>query len=151
MSIKLKLKKEIKMLRHLIIANNSGVALFHHSFCDKKLFDIQLISGYFDLLCRFSKSEMKASLKSFTVGKKRVIFYAHDSDIHIIFICKDVKYDEKSLLIFARRLIEDFLKSYKSELRDFNGQISIFRPFSKKVEELATIDLYGRDASKSPE
>ncbi|MFX1383257.1 MAG: hypothetical protein ACFFBP_12520 [Promethearchaeota archaeon] len=136
------------MIQEILILNKAGIALFYHSFTDRKILDIQIVASFIDLICRFTRGNLNVSLKSFTLKDRKIIFYSHKSGYHVVFICKIKPYKEKLFKNLADILIKKFLNLYKNELKDFNGEISTFRSFSQIVEQ--TINPKFLDMKKIP-
>ncbi|MBN1802951.1 MAG: hypothetical protein JW891_15690 [Candidatus Lokiarchaeota archaeon] len=130
-------------IQELLILNESGIALFHHRFSgDKNRLDIQLIASYFDLICRYVKNEMNASLKSFTLENQMVFFFSHESGLHLVFICNNDRIDIDLLNLLADITIENFIVLFKNKLKNFNGEISIFKSFSEIVEDIIKAKMW---------
>ncbi len=130
-------------IQELLILNESGIALFHHRFSEgKNRLDIQLIASYFDLMCRYAKSEMHASLKSFTLENQVVFFFSHESGLHLVFICNNERFDLDLLNTLADITIENFIVMFKKKLENFNGEISSFRQFSEVIEDIVNTKIW---------
>ena len=122
------------MIQELMIIDQAGIALFYHNFKNnERLEDEQTLASYFDIICRFTKREFKESLKSITLDNSIFFFYTHGSRFHLVLKCDNKEIDKLLLERFSETLIENFLKNYKDVLKDFNGEISHFKSFSKEI------------------
>ncbi|MFX1237741.1 MAG: hypothetical protein ACFFAS_11370 [Promethearchaeota archaeon] len=130
------------MIQEILILNQSGIALFHHSFSGQSQFDIQLIASYFDLICRYTKKKMHASLKSFTLEKHIIFFYSFSPGLHLVFICNNMELNMDILELLADLIMENFIVMFKDNLNKFNGEISVFRSFSHVVENIINIKTF---------
>jgi hypothetical protein len=137
------------MIQELMIINQAGIALFYYNISGKKIsVDQQSLAAYFDLICRFTKSKFKESLRILTLDNYVFFFFSHESGLHIIFKCDKQIFDKESLEKLAKILIEKFLEEYKDKLTNFNGEISPFYSFSDNVLKL--LDLIPKKAIKTP-
>lgn len=131
------------MIQEIIILSNTGIPLFCHNFQDNlnKNYNYQLIASYFDQICRFTKYGFKDSLNTLKMNKSVFYFYTHpQSHFHLIFKC-DSKIDQKKFkkkLIdkIANEIFEKFLNKFRTELMNFNGNVSNFKSFSEDIEQM---------------
>lgn len=123
------------MIQEIMILNKTGIALFYHNYIERKIHDIQIFASFFDLICRYTRKNLNTTLKSFTLQDRKIIFYSHKSGLHVVFICEKKPYKEKIFNYLADIIIEKFLRLYNKQLENFNGEISIFKPFSKVIEQ----------------
>jgi hypothetical protein len=128
------------MIQELIIINHAGIALFYHNFLNNDtLDDEQTLASYFDIICRFTKREFKESLKFLTLDSLIFFFYTHKSQYHLVLKCDNEEIDKLELEEFSEIIIDKFLKDYHDVLvKDFNGEISLFKSFSKEIENIIT-------------
>jgi hypothetical protein len=137
------------MINELMIINQTGIALFYHNFINNdKLKDEQSLASYFDVICRFTKREFKESLKMLSLDSFIFFFYTHKSNFHLVLKCDNKNIDKKVLESFSEAIIESFLTKYDKILGSFNGEISKFRSFSKKIMEI--LDSQFRNLRKTP-
>ena len=131
------------MIQEIIILYDTGVPIFCHNFSasSNEENNYQLIGSYFDQICRFAKYGFKESLT--TLKMKRSVFYfkTHPrTNFHLILKC-DSKVDnkklkKKSIDNIAVKIFDNFFVKFKSELMDFNGNITPFKRFSKDINEM---------------
>ena len=135
------------MIQEVMMINQAGIALFYHNFVNNdKLDDEQSLAGYFDIICRFTKREFKESLKMLTLDSFIFFFYNHRSGFHLVLKCDNKDIDKKQLELFSETIIETFLKKYKDFLKDFNGEISIFKSYSNDIIQI--LDTKFKDFKK---
>lgn len=122
------------MIQELMIIDQAGIALFYHNFVKQdRLEDEQTLASYFDIICKFTKREFKESLKLLTLDSFIFFFYTHKSQYHLVLKCDNKEIDKEQLEKFSETIIDNFLENYKDVLRDFNGEISHFKSFSKDI------------------
>lgn len=125
------------MIQELMLINQAGIALFYHNFINgENLEDEQSLASYFDIICRFTKREFKESLKMLTLDSFIFFFYTHRSDFHLVLKCDNKDIDKKQLEKFSETMIDNFLVKYREILKDFNGEISQFKSFSKDIIQI---------------
>ena len=125
------------MIQELMIINQAGIALFYHNFVNKdRIKDEQTLASYFDIICRFTKREFNESLNILTLDSFIFFFYTHSSSFHLVLKCDNKDIDKNQLQKFSKTIIDKFLINYNDFLEDFNGEISIFKPFSKEIEKI---------------
>ena len=133
------------MIQEIIVLSDTGIPLFFHDFLennDEENSNYQIIASYFDQICRFAKYGFKESITTLKMNKSVFYFYTHPtSHFHLILKCDskidDKKLKRKSIDLFAKEVFDRFLTKYKAVLRDFKGDISNFKPFSKDLKEMA--------------
>ena len=122
------------MIQELMIINQAGIALFYHNFINNEKFDDeQSIAGYFDVICRFTKQSFKESLKTLELDSFIFFFYTHKSNYHLVLKCENEKYNKDVLESISEKIVDKFLEKYKKELKDFNGETSLFTSFSEDI------------------
>ncbi len=125
------------MIKELMIIDQAGIALFYHNFKNNdKLDDEQSLASYFDIICRFTKNSFKESLKTLVLDSFIFFFYTHKSNYHLVLKCENEKYNKDVLESISEKIIKKFLLKYKKELKDFNGETSLFISFSEDVIEI---------------
>jgi len=131
------------LIQEIIILNNTGIPIFCHNFSGSSNEDnnYQLIGSYFDQICRFTKYGFKESLTTLKMKKSVFYFKTHPkTNFHLIVKC-DSKIDNKKLkkkLIdnIVVKIFDNFFFKFKSELMNFNGNITPFKSFSKELNEM---------------
>jgi len=131
------------LIQEIIILSNTGIPLFCHKFQDNlnKTYNYQLIASYFDQICRFTKYGFKESLNTLKMNKSVFYFYTHPhSHFHLILKCESKidqkKFKKKSVDKIAKEIFDKFLTKFRTELINFNGNISHFKSFSEDIEQM---------------
>ena len=126
-----------KMIREIMIIDQSGIALFYQNFINnERLEDEQSLASYFDIICRFTKQNFKESLKTLTLDSYIFFFYTHSSRYHLVLKCNNRVIDNDLLESISERIIEEFLERYNEVLKDFNGEISVFQSFTEVLSNI---------------
>ena len=126
----------IDIIQEFMITNQAGIAVFYYTLSESEDVDQQSLASYFDLILRFTKHNLKESLKSITLDDHIFHFYTHKSGLHLIFKCLNKQYDPDSLDSLAEKLVLNFLKIYKEKIENFNGEISNFSSFIDFITEV---------------
>ena len=130
------------MIEELMIIDQAGIALFYHNFINNdRLDDEQSLASYFDIICRFTKNSFKESLRTLVLDSFIFFFYTHKSNYHLVLKCENEKYNKDVLESISEKIIKKFLLKYKKELKDFNGETSLFISFSEDIIEILSHDL----------
>jgi hypothetical protein len=130
------------MIQELMIINDAGIALFYHNFINNnQLDDQQSLAGYFDIICRFTRSSFKESLRMLTLDSIIFFFYTHKSNYYLVFKCINKEIDHILLEDVAECIIDNFLTKYNEILKDFSGEISLFESFSETVKNIVSTKL----------
>ncbi|MFW9938103.1 MAG: hypothetical protein ACFFD5_10675 [Candidatus Thorarchaeota archaeon] len=131
------------MIQEIIILSNTGIPLFCHNFQENlsNNYNYQLIASYFDQICRFTKYGFKESLNTLKMDKSVFYFYTHpQSHFHLILKCESKidqnKFKKKSIDKIAEEIFEKFLNKFKTELRNFNGNVALFKSFSEDIAQM---------------
>ena len=125
------------MIQELMIINKAGLALFYHNFKkEDRNADEQSLAGYFDIICRFTKRNFKESLRLITLDSVTFFFFTHKSRYHLVLKCDNYKFDKNELEILSEMIIDEFVEKYSDILKDFNGDISLFKSFSTNIDDL---------------
>lgn len=131
------------MILELMIINQAGLALYYHNFNEEdKLGDEQSLASYFDIICRFTKRNLKESLKMLMLDSFIFFFYTHKSRYHLVLKCKNGNYVKKTLELISESIIEKFLEKFSSHLVEFNGEISLFKSFTAELTEITKSKNY---------
>jgi hypothetical protein len=116
------------LIQEIIILSDTGIPLFNYAIDDSfnKKYDYRLIASYFDQICRFTRHKFNQSLVTLKIGENEFHFYTSP----------DKKMKKKIVDQFAKEILDKFSSKFKMKLIDFNGNINIFKSFSKDVERL---------------
>ncbi|MFX0011474.1 MAG: hypothetical protein ACFE9R_14270 [Candidatus Hermodarchaeota archaeon] len=141
------------MIQEIMILNDKGIPIFHYSPDASPINDYNypLIASYFDQICKFTKFGFNESLNSLKMDKSIFYFYTHSaSKLHLILKCEGTTDESK----IKRRTIDDcaviifdkFITKFQNELKEFKGNITPFKSFSK---DLDTLIYFKKDSDSS--
>lgn len=128
-----------KLIQEIIFLSNTGIPLFNYAIDNSfnKEYDYRLIGSYFDQICRFTRYKFNQSLVTLKIGKNEFYFYTHpDKVCHLIIKTDNKKIKKKNVDQFAKDILDKFTSKFKMKLLDFNGNVNIFKSFSKDIEKL---------------
>jgi len=121
-----------------ILESDSGIKLLYKSFL-KTDADEDIVSGFLTAFNHFSEMEFKQSLDSIEMGGLRWI-YISEPKYNLLFVAAGTK--EMSTEILKSRLeviknafIKEFEKVWKKKGHNWDGDINIFNPFLKLIED----------------
>ncbi len=119
-----------------MITNQAGIAVFYYTLSENSTVDQQSLASYFDLIIRFTRHNLKETLKSISLENHIFYFYTHESGLNLIFKCLNEQFDSEMLESLAEKLIKNFLTIYKDKIDNFNGEVSNFTSFIDFVTEV---------------
>ena len=121
-----------------ILDSDSGITLLYKSHIDLMVNE-DLISGLLTALNQFTVVEFKQGIESVEMAGLRWV-YLEENEYNLLFIAADTK-DVNSEMLKARlsvikqSFVQEYIKS-KSQWEDFwTGNIELFIPFKKVIEE----------------
>ncbi|MEM1723611.1 MAG: hypothetical protein QXK43_07595 [Candidatus Jordarchaeales archaeon] len=118
------------MIRELFILKE-GVPIFAYEKGKGVLKEPLLSSGFMNAVYHLAKAELKEGINVIKMDDS-IICLKEIPPILIVVVCDD----EKEGKLFAERIGEEFLKEYGRTIEKWNGEISVFRDFHKKVDRL---------------
>ncbi|MFX1496756.1 MAG: hypothetical protein ACFFBH_04445 [Promethearchaeota archaeon] len=127
------------MIQEIIILSNTGIPLFNYTIDDNlnKKYDYRLIASYFDQICRFTRYKFNQSLVTLKIGKNEFYFYTSpDKVCHLVIKTDNKKMNKKTVDLFAKEILDKFSSKFKMKLIEFNGNINVFKSFTKDIERL---------------
>jgi hypothetical protein len=141
-----------------MILNDKGIPIFHYSSDASPIdnYNYPLIASYFDQICKFTKFGFKERLNSLKMDKSIFYFYTHPvSNLHLILKCEGTTDESK----IKRRAIDDcaviifekFITKFQNELKQFKGNVTPFKSFSKDLDTLINFKKDSDSSLISPE
>lgn len=118
------------MIRELLILKE-GVPIFTYGEKKGALKEPLLSSGFMNAAYQLAKAELKEEIKVIKMDDF-VVCLKEMPPILIVVVCDD----EKEGKLFAERVGEEFLREYGAIIENWNGEVSIFRDFYKKVDRM---------------
>ncbi|TXT67454.1 MAG: hypothetical protein BAJALOKI1v1_90026 [Promethearchaeota archaeon] len=126
------------MIRNIFIIKN-GLALvkLHFGECHSLKQVDNLIAAFISSLDSYSKKAMGASIKNITLGN--YIFYLMKDDLrsNLLYVCiLDNNDSDADVQFKMEKIAELFYNEFASVIENFNGEISRFGAFKKKLLEM---------------
>jgi len=122
----------------LVLYKGTGTCIFFKSFGSEGI-DPELISGFISAICSFGKDLVcQEELNEITYGDKMLLL----SDGEFIRIA--LVLSKKASIILRKNLmdfINEFEKSYASELPNWRGQLNVFRNAGRLVDEILSTSI----------
>jgi hypothetical protein len=121
-----------------ILESDSGVKLLFKSFL-KIDTDEDIVSGFLTAFNQFSMVEFHQSLESIEMGGLRWI-YILEPEYNLLFVAAAKKYIETEILMgrlqaIKKAFIDEFGSVWKEKGGNWNGNVKIFAPFLKVIED----------------
>ena len=125
------------MIEEFWIVDKSGICFFHRSI-DKnnEIGDDyeQLLGGVFTGLLTFSNQLTTANLQKIETKDNKILFFIEGG---LIFVIKaDLKASDKKIKEKIKILEDRFIKRFKNEISNFNGEISSFKIFEDDLDKI---------------
>ncbi len=121
-----------------ILESDSGVKLLYKSFLKIKT-DEDIVSGFLTAFHHFSMTEFQESLESIEMGGLRWA-YIIEPEYKLIFVAADTKIIKTDILLgrlqaIKKAFIEEFKGLYKKRGNSWDGNLNVFLPFLKVIED----------------
>ncbi|MFX0081803.1 MAG: hypothetical protein ACFE94_08625 [Candidatus Hodarchaeota archaeon] len=121
-----------------IVESDSGIKLLYKSFL-KTDADEDIVSGFLTAFNQFSIMEFKQSIDSIEMGGLRWI-YIVEPKYNLLFVAagtKEMKTDtlKTRLEVIKNAFIKEFNPVWEKKGHNWDGDINIFRPFLKLIED----------------
>ncbi len=121
-----------------ILESDSGIKLLYKSFL-KTDADADIVSGFLTAFNNFSVMEFKQSLDSIEMGGLRWI-YISEPKYNLLFVAAGTKEMTTEILksrleVIKNAFIKEFDKVWEKKGHNWDGDIKIFNPFLKLIED----------------
>lgn len=121
-----------------IVESDSGVKLLYKSFLKIKS-DEDIVSGFLTAFHHFSMTEFQESLESIEMGGLRWA-YIIEPEYKLLFVAADTKIVKTEILLgrlqaIKKAFIEEFKGLYKKRGNTWDGNLNVFHPFLKVIED----------------
>jgi hypothetical protein len=121
-----------------ILDSESGTKLLYKSFL-KISADEDIVSGFLTAFHHFSMVEFKQSLESIEMGGLRWS-YILEPEYQLLFVAADAKNVRTEMLmgrlnVIKEAFIKEFKSAWKKKGHSWDGNINIFLPFIKVIED----------------
>ncbi|MFX0043925.1 MAG: hypothetical protein ACFE8L_13515 [Candidatus Hodarchaeota archaeon] len=124
-----------------IMESDSGITLLYKPYMDFSVNE-DLVSGLLTALNQFTIVEFKQGIDSIEMGGLRWV-YIQDKEANLLFIAADTKDVNADMLRARLDVIHNtFIAQYMNDkahwLNRWNGNVEIYRPFEKVIDEFYT-------------
>jgi hypothetical protein len=121
-----------------ILESDSGIKLLYKSFL-KTDADADIVSGFLTAFNHFSVMEFKQSIDSIEMGGLRWI-YISEPKYNLLFVAAGTKEMTTDILknrleVIKNAFIKEFDKVWEKKGHNWDGDINIFNPFLKLIED----------------
>ncbi|MBD3338732.1 MAG: hypothetical protein GF353_06475 [Candidatus Lokiarchaeota archaeon] len=121
-----------------VLDMDSGVTLLYKNFMNLPVNE-DLVSGLLTALNQFTVMEFKQGIESIDMGGLRWV-YIPDKDSNLLFIAaggKDTKAEmlRAQLNVIKQAFRQEYIEKNGEWRKNWNGNIEMFKPFKKKIEE----------------
>ncbi|MHA1682545.1 MAG: GTPase [Promethearchaeota archaeon] len=118
---------------------SGGLLAYSRQYGEKKV-DQDLISGFLTALASFSTEVKGGAIESLVMEDIRFIYSLGDYDVIFVFCCdKDDLEEEVQNRIKVVK--GEYYKMFGDNLKAWNGNMSIFKPFDEVVDDLILLPL----------
>ncbi len=124
-----------------IMESDSGITLLYKPYMNFSVNE-DLVSGLLTALNQFTIVEFKQGIDSIEMGGLRWV-YIQDKESNLLFIAADTKDVSADMLrsrldVIRNTFIEQYLNDKAYWLNRWNGNVEIYRPFEKTIDEFYT-------------
>jgi len=124
-----------------IMESDSGITLLYKPYMDFSVNE-DLVSGLLTALNQFTIVEFKQGIESIEMGGLRWV-YIQDKESNLLFIAADTKDVSADMLrsrldVIRNTFIEQYLNDKAYWLNRWNGNVEIYKPFEKTIDEFYT-------------
>ncbi|MFX1322943.1 MAG: hypothetical protein ACFFAQ_15000 [Promethearchaeota archaeon] len=121
--------------------SDSGITLLYKPYMDFSVNE-DLVSGLLTALNQFTIVEFKQGIDSIEMGGLRWV-YIQDKEANLLFIAADTKDVSADILrarldVIHNTFIEQYMNDKAHWLNRWNGNVEIYRPFEKTIDEYYT-------------
>jgi len=121
--------------------SDSGITLLYKPYMDFSVNE-DLVSGLLTALNQFTIVEFKQGIESIEMGGLRWV-YIQDKESNLLFIAADTKDVSADMLrsrldVIRNTFIEQYLNDKAYWLNRWNGNVEIYKPFEKTIDEFYT-------------
>ncbi len=124
-----------------IMESDSGITLLYKPYMDFSVNE-DLVSGLLTALNQFTIVEFKQGIDSIEMGGLRWV-YIQEKESNLLFIAADTKDVSADMLrsrldVIRNTFIEQYLNDKAYWLNRWNGNVEIYKPFEKTIDEFYT-------------
>ncbi|MHA1792413.1 MAG: GTPase domain-containing protein [Promethearchaeota archaeon] len=127
------------MIRSFMVILSGGLLAYSRQYGDKHI-DQDLISGFLTALASFSTEVKGGAIESLVMEDIRFIYSLGDNDTILVFCC-DKDDLEEEVQDRIQKVKNEFYKMFGEQLKNWNGNTTIFRPFDDIIDDLILLPL----------
>ena len=125
------------MIEEFWIVDKSGICFFHRSIDNNNEIGDdyeQLLGGVFTGLITFSNQLTTTNLQKIETKDNKILFFIEG---RLIFVIKaELNSSDKKIREKIKILEDHFIKRFKDEINNFNGEISSFKKFEDELDKI---------------
>lgn len=122
------------MIWDIYIITSSGICLFHKSY-HKQYVDESIISGFLTAFASFIKSfDSEEEIESVVMRNIKFVYSTYNDLLFVI--CADKSEKDDVLKKKLKALRDTFLDLFSKELKEWSGDVSVFRKFETFADEI---------------
>ena len=121
------------ILHNVWILLKSGICIFHKEYRSIHV-DENLVSGFLSAAVSFVSKLGEDRVESITMGKKKFVCVASNDLIFSICIDKEDEDQDAFEKLWEIKII--FLRKYLEEVKNWNGEVSVYRGFEEDLDKL---------------
>lgn len=129
------MKGEKSLMIHAVFIIYHGICLFSRQY-GKKYLDDQLFPSLFTAINQFAKEISKKHLKKIIIGDDIFSFFSNE-DLLIVYRHDEIK--ESNLKNISNELSKNFLGLFKTDLKNWNGEVTQFYNFEKEADKILSM------------
>ena len=120
------------LLKRILIVSEHGLPVFDYEEYSRG--DEVLVSGLITAILKFVEETEKEKLSRVMLEESQYLLTAHDSLIFIFQVSDEMP--EEYAEYVSECVAANFVKKYKDELKEFSGDVSVFRGFQKECKDI---------------
>lgn len=128
-----------RVIRNFMVIGSGGLLIYSRQY-GKKQIDQDLISGFLTALASFSTEIKGGAIESLVMQDIRFIYSTGKDELLFVFCCDkdDLQEDVQERI---HKVKEEFQTMFADQLKDWNGNVTIFRPFDAIIDDLILLPL----------
>jgi hypothetical protein len=122
------------MIKAFYVLLKTGESLFHRVY-GKNDVDESLFSGFLGAVYSFAREIGHGDIQTMEMGDAKVICEVSGKLIFVVEVEKDD--DEQEIKNFLNSASKTFVERFREELKEWRGNVTVFRPFEKNLDQIA--------------
>ncbi|MFX1259553.1 MAG: hypothetical protein ACFFAN_16995 [Promethearchaeota archaeon] len=120
---------------HAVFIIYKGVCLFSRQYSEKNIKTL-LFSAFLTALTQFAKEVSNKNLRKLVI-EDEIFSLSRNEDI--LFVYQHDKIKESKLEKISNELSTKFLELFKPELKEWNGEVSMFNKFEQEADKILSM------------